>query len=122
MGKSTISMAIFHCYVSSPEGKWEKAPSLLAGFGHGLQLSKKMQEVYPTGAPIRTTDIDLAKMGIERLLLFESGWFSVKILSVYSLVLAAKKSKSLLFPKYFQVSCTVLIDSLDKQLPSGELT
>jgi len=23
MGKSTISMAIFHCYVSSPEGKLE---------------------------------------------------------------------------------------------------
>ena len=22
MGKSTISMAIFHCYVSSPEGSW----------------------------------------------------------------------------------------------------
>ena len=22
MGKSTISMAIYHCYVSSPEGKW----------------------------------------------------------------------------------------------------
>ena len=22
MGKSTISMAIFHCYVSSPEGMW----------------------------------------------------------------------------------------------------
>ena len=24
MGKSTISMAIFHCYVSSPEGKLHK--------------------------------------------------------------------------------------------------
>ena len=23
MGKSTISMAIFHCYVSSPEGIWD---------------------------------------------------------------------------------------------------
>ena len=23
MGKSTISMAMFHCYVGSPEGKWE---------------------------------------------------------------------------------------------------
>ena len=31
MGKSTISMAIFHCYVSSPEGiqKWEEEPKAI---------------------------------------------------------------------------------------------
>jgi len=33
MGKSTISMAIFHCYVSSPEGM--KNPPFLGGdFDH----------------------------------------------------------------------------------------
>ena len=60
--------------------------------------SKKMQEVYPTGAPIRTTDIDLAQMGIERLLLFESGKFSVKT-SASIVLYWLEWSKSLLFPK-----------------------
>ena len=67
--------------------------------------SKKMQEVYPTGAPIRTTDIDLAQMGIERLLLFESGKFSVKT-SASIVLYWLEWSKSLLFPKKIQVSCT----------------
>jgi len=35
MGKSTISMAIFHCYVSSPEGIY---PHLLAKSSHESQV------------------------------------------------------------------------------------
>ena len=36
MGKSTISMAIFHCYVSSPEGKHHKNQVV---FGHDMDFS-----------------------------------------------------------------------------------
>ena len=35
MGKSTISMAIFHCYVSSPEGKPTKHGEFLSTDKHG---------------------------------------------------------------------------------------
>lgn len=72
--------------------------------------SKKMQEVYPTGAPIRTTDIDLAQMGIGRLLLFESGWFSVKF-SASIVLYWLEWSKSLLFPIFPIISSWVALFS-----------
>ena len=39
MGKSTISMAIFHCYVKSPEGNPEKPGTLCIHIIHGQLMT-----------------------------------------------------------------------------------
>ena len=43
MGKSTISMAIFHCYVSSPEG------SLIGDQNHWTGEAEEMAQVLQQG-------------------------------------------------------------------------
>ena len=45
MGKSTISMAIFHCYVSSPEGIFSE------GASYGLTPKKGLGPRDSTGVP-----------------------------------------------------------------------
>ena len=50
MGKSTISMAMFHCYVSSPEGSplklapWGQTPPFLDTEWGALKKAYKMDE------------------------------------------------------------------------------
>ena len=47
MGKSTISMAIFNCYVSSPEGIYPTLPYL----PYDLGLFKVIFFIFPMGNP-----------------------------------------------------------------------
>ena len=54
MGKSTISMAMFHCYVSSPEGSWvnprTKSPFSIANclFTRGYLMNKEFEPILDT--------------------------------------------------------------------------
>ena len=39
MGKSTLSMAIFNCYVSSPEGTWDSRAGIWTKKNEAYQLA-----------------------------------------------------------------------------------
>ena len=61
MGKSTISMAIFHCYVSSPKGKppfsygFPIKTSIFLWFSYGFPIQTSIFLWFSYGFPIKTS-------------------------------------------------------------------